>query len=679
MSAAGTRFGHGALAFVLQVAFFAIVTVATLVWGWIGLAVAAAVSFVVQLLVGVGLARSRARRYPPRRHPGTPLRWYPKVSAAGLLSGLVLGIGGVMVLQQFGLTLFDFGRLIQAIVAGALAGIVVPSMYWAVTVARYNRRLRRSGVTATAAGMGAAAVIGWIAAISAAFTAFGTAEAEAARADQRGSCEMTLGGVSVAELGIDNPVEVADRDVVLPYTFTKPAGITAGWGALRYFGTDIPIFSQGDDDVDPDGDGPGTDVGDLPIGMLLSAGTGLYEGTVRWTFADGTSCSGSAVFDLIGDPLTTPLGAASTALVAAGAVGLVAGAIASGAGSLTPLRTLPGSGAGATPPLIAEPRTVVLSGDAARDALERLRQGGPGTAIDLPEDEQWDLYAEAGGTVARSGFVGTEGTVQRIGAIVESGDELTIALEVIPIGTVAAAAAPSPSDIVIGGGAEASAVSGAMPGSGDAAAAVDGSVAEPGEAGSPVPATAMTAEPPVNPGNGSEPATVGPVVPPAPPAVAPPTGSGGTGADAVAAEGVADGGFDTARAAQAIETLRTQLPTWLGPLIDALEPLALSGAGEATIPPSLIPVEGISFRDGMVVYDALLVEARLTPQLTADGGLTILARGEAFGFDAPVPEKVTGLIEQKLAPINEALRDAGVRLDSIEITPDGIRVSGSPR
>src|SRR5690606_274052 len=132
----------------------------------------------------------------------------------------------------------------------------------------------------------------------------------------------------------------------------------------------------------PDGDGAGVETGTFPIGALLNAGTGLYEGRLQWSFSDGTSCSGSVVFDLLGDPLASPLGAGAAALAAGGLVGLLAGAAGVGAGTMTPLRTPPAGSTGAVSLTGGEPRTVVLSGDAARAALERMRADGPGAVVE---------------------------------------------------------------------------------------------------------------------------------------------------------------------------------------------------------------------------------------------------------------------------------------------------------
>ncbi|QOD94091.1 MULTISPECIES: hypothetical protein [Microcella] len=696
MSATAARVGHGIASFLIQAVFFALVTIATLVWGWVGLAVVAVVSFVVQFFVRRAFAVARAKQYPPKRDPGLPLRWTPRVSVGGILSGLALGIGGAMILQQFGLAVFDVGRLIQALVAGLLVGIIVPSLLWAVTVARYNARLRRTSPVRAAAGMSVVTVLAWIVVGASGMLGLDAGAASPARADLSGSCEMSVNGQSLAELTVANPVIVADRDATIAYSFTKPSGITSGWGGLTYMGANIPVFSQGDDDVDPDGDGAGVETGVLPIGQLLNAGTGLYEGRLEWSFADGSSCSGSVVFDLLGDPLSTPLGAGAAALVAGGLVGLLAGAGGSGAGAHTALRrttavTVSAGAAAsgpATPPGVGT-RTVVLSGAEARAALERMRASGQGAVIELPESERWDFTADTEGRSHREGWVGTHGAVMRVGAVIEGDDgEITISLDVTPSTSTGdpsahAAEPPEPSEPVDSRGPDTTAPeprpADERPESVDPPDAVSSTAPAEGDvADSPAPtgtppttptdpdATASEAESATTEAHASAPAAPGAAGPPGSAATEPPPPPAPDPSAAPSAEVTA-----------ALEELRASVPHSLRPVVDYLEPLITSGAREATIPASLLDLPGVDIRDGYFSYDLGFLDVRIAPAVGQDGGLSAEASAVVYGIEAEVPSEVLGLLDDGLAGVNAVLRDAGVTLTDVTVDSAGVHITGA--
>jgi len=695
MSAATARVGHGIASFFIQALFFALVTIATLLWGWVGLAVAAVVSFIVQFTVRRTFAVARAKQYPPKRNPGRPLRWTPRVSVGGILSGLALGIGGAMILQQFGLTVFDIGRLVQALVAGLLVGIIVPSLLWAVTVARYNARLRRMPPVVPVAGMSAATVLMWIVIGASGMLGLDAGAASPARADLSGSCEMSVNGQSLAQLSVANPVIVADRDATIAYSFTKPSGITSGWGGLTYMGANIPVFTQGDDDVDPDGDGPGVETGVLPIGQLLNAGTGLYEGRLEWSFADGSSCSGSVVFDLLGDPLSTPLGAGAVALAAGGLVGLLAGAGGSGAGVHTALRrttavsvasdTSPG---GPVPPE-GGTRTVVLSGAEARAALDRMRESGPGAIIELPASEQWDLAADTEGRSHREGWVGSHGAVMRVGAVIEGDSgEITISLDVTPTtsagDTTAREAEPGEPGASVdprepdARGPEPHATD-EHPESVDSLDAVESPASSEGHAtdspspiGTPRPtltdsdAAASEADNAPLESQASAPAATSAAGSTESAAAVPPSPPTDTGA-APSAEVVA-----------ALEELRASVPSALRPVVDYLEPLIASGAREATIPASLLDLPGVDIRDGFFSYDFGLLDVRIAPAVGQDGGLGATTSAVVFGVEAEVPSEVLGILNDGLAGVNAVLRDAGVTLTGVTVDSAGVHISAKP-
>ena len=84
---------------------------------------------------------------PPAPTPGqwpARLHWRPRIRVLALLFGALLGLGTAILLQQYGYRVMTRDLLGQAVVSGLLAGLVVPSLRWALTVRRYNRTLDKA-------------------------------------------------------------------------------------------------------------------------------------------------------------------------------------------------------------------------------------------------------------------------------------------------------------------------------------------------------------------------------------------------------------------------------------------------------------------------------------------------------------------------------------------------------
>jgi hypothetical protein len=74
-----------------------------------------------------------------------PRRWRPALSIGSLLSGLLLGVGSAVLLQQYSVQVLTRGALVRSIVASLAVAIVIPSIARAIGVRRYNRVLASSG------------------------------------------------------------------------------------------------------------------------------------------------------------------------------------------------------------------------------------------------------------------------------------------------------------------------------------------------------------------------------------------------------------------------------------------------------------------------------------------------------------------------------------------------------
>ncbi|MEA2683184.1 MAG: hypothetical protein QOK05_1512 [Chloroflexota bacterium] len=71
-----------------------------------------------------------------------PVRWKPRVSVFGTLGGFLMGLGGVVLLQQYGKLYPTTEILVGGVVLGLLVGgLVIPSLFRFIAVGRINRKI----------------------------------------------------------------------------------------------------------------------------------------------------------------------------------------------------------------------------------------------------------------------------------------------------------------------------------------------------------------------------------------------------------------------------------------------------------------------------------------------------------------------------------------------------------
>ncbi|MFQ5471776.1 MAG: hypothetical protein ACE5FA_02665 [Dehalococcoidia bacterium] len=70
--------------------------------------------------------------------------WRPRFSVSGTIGGILLGLGGVVLRQQYGQLFPDLATVVVYIVAGVALGIVLPSLIRALNVLSLNRALARA-------------------------------------------------------------------------------------------------------------------------------------------------------------------------------------------------------------------------------------------------------------------------------------------------------------------------------------------------------------------------------------------------------------------------------------------------------------------------------------------------------------------------------------------------------
>lgn len=84
---------------------------------------------------------------PPEPGPRARLRrvrWRPRVSAVGLMGGLMAGAGAVVLLQQYALVYPTRAVAIEGLVGGLALGLIMPSLMRIFAVRRLNRRIARA-------------------------------------------------------------------------------------------------------------------------------------------------------------------------------------------------------------------------------------------------------------------------------------------------------------------------------------------------------------------------------------------------------------------------------------------------------------------------------------------------------------------------------------------------------
>jgi len=150
--------------------------------------------------------------------------------------------------------------------------------------------------------------------------ALGAARGGPAEATIVGPCEASIAGVDAKTRSASSasdaiPVEV---DAVIPVTMSTPAGLESHDLDLEYAGITWTVSSETDD-----GDTSASD--EIVVADYADYGVGLYRVSGSARLTDGSTCKGTVLVDVQGNPLTTVAGLAAAGMVGAGAAA-VAGA-----------------------------------------------------------------------------------------------------------------------------------------------------------------------------------------------------------------------------------------------------------------------------------------------------------------------------------------------------------------
>jgi hypothetical protein len=293
--------------------------------------------------------QSHTRRFDPA-NPPAPMRWKPKFKLYGLITGIIGGLGSVVLLAQYGIEPVSSRAFsIRGIVGGALSGFILPSAIFALVVWRFNRKLRRIGVhprgpQRRARSVAPATALLFVAAVNVGVL-FAIAGAAGAAVD--GPCTAQLAGVDAEGRGTTSAsaaIEVPE-DGKVTYFMEAPEDLRT-WRFWLEYGPYTQLIASGTEEPDNPNDlGLGLDKDDdflaIDLDNLLNdtvvegnrvkgavepsefawMGVGLYEVHGAVTTVSGTACSGTVLIDVQGNPLTSVLGATAAATAAVGLVG----------------------------------------------------------------------------------------------------------------------------------------------------------------------------------------------------------------------------------------------------------------------------------------------------------------------------------------------------------------------
>jgi hypothetical protein len=150
--------------------------------------------------------------------------------------------------------------------------------------------------------------------------ALGSTRSGPAEATIVGPCEATIAGVDAKTRSASSASDAipVEADAVITVTMSTPAGLESHDLDLEYAGITWTVSSETDD-----GDTSASD--EILVADYADYGVGLYRVSGSARLADGSTCKGSVLVDVQGNPLTTAAGLAAAAMVGAG-VAAVAGA-----------------------------------------------------------------------------------------------------------------------------------------------------------------------------------------------------------------------------------------------------------------------------------------------------------------------------------------------------------------
>lgn len=147
-----------------------------------------------------------------------------------------------------------------------------------------------------------------------------TAAGGPAEATIVGPCEASIAGVDAKTRSASSASDAipVEADAVIAVTMSSPGGLESHDLDLEYAGITWTVSSETDD-----GETSASD--EILVADYADYGVGLYRVSGSARLADGSTCKGTVLVDVQGNPLTTVAGLAAAAMVGVGGAA-VAGA-----------------------------------------------------------------------------------------------------------------------------------------------------------------------------------------------------------------------------------------------------------------------------------------------------------------------------------------------------------------
>jgi hypothetical protein len=308
-------FGLRTLAVLAKLLALAGTVALTFQFGPRGLAAGLLFGFVVPWLIAVRPG-AKPRRDPFRRGGPHRLRWVPQFRPWAVVSGLIAGLGTVMVLQQWSIRAMTSALLVRGVLGGLLGGVLVPSITWWFACQRVNDRLGRQGVTGPAGATAALSAIVFLLLMPGGIAA----------AEVSGRCAGAFGSEALPPLDVaahdslneDDALAVHPGDRVRFQLQADEAAVDGAF-AVHYGPFSRPI----DADIL---EGTTVDASAL-VDDYDWVGAGLYRVTGEAELASGATCAGAILLDVQVDPWTTLLGAIAATFASVGALGIFGAAL----------------------------------------------------------------------------------------------------------------------------------------------------------------------------------------------------------------------------------------------------------------------------------------------------------------------------------------------------------------
>ncbi|MGB0653486.1 MAG: hypothetical protein ACPGQL_09830 [Thermoplasmatota archaeon] len=233
---------------------------------------------------------------------GERAQWKPVIRLGSMASGVVGGLGFLVLLQQYGKVLVTTGSLLAAAGLGLIGAVLLSWAAYALGVSRYNRRLEGSRTPLRPPAV-------WLVLLAGAVLLSASGDGRAA---MEGPCEGEMAGQDVSVVKVITVQE--DQDV--PYRFTAPSGVTSSRVEMEY-----GPFSQVIVEDTHSGSTRAVE-GTAPVSDFAWMGVGLYQVSGEVGLENGESCQALLRVLVEGNPLTTVAGLAAAAATTGGVGGV---------------------------------------------------------------------------------------------------------------------------------------------------------------------------------------------------------------------------------------------------------------------------------------------------------------------------------------------------------------------